>query len=193
MKKGLIFVMSAPSGAGKTTVINGFLKNRQDFYLSVSATTRKPRAGETDGTHYFFYTADKFKSLIKKGEFLEYARVLDNYYGTPKGPVIKNTDEGRNVIMDVDIQGAANLKKKLKDKCVTIFIIPPSFAELESRLKNRKTESEEDMKKRLELGKKEMMERKKYDYIIMNDSVENAVKYLDYIVNLEIQEKGGSK
>jgi guanylate kinase len=193
MTKGLIFVISAPSGAGKTTVTGGFLKNRGDFTVSVSATTRQPRAGEKNGEHYFFYTQDEFKKLIRKGEFLEYARVLDNYYGTPKKPLIKSTEEGKNVIMDVDIQGAKNLKKKLKDKCVTIFIIPPSLQELENRLKNRKTESEEEFKKRIELGKKEMLERKKYDYIIINDSVEHAVKYLDYIVNLEIQEKGGNK
>jgi guanylate kinase len=188
MKKGLIFVISAPSGAGKTTVIDKFLEDRDDFVISVSATTRPPRTGEVNGRHYYFHTVKQFRDLIKRGEFLEHAKILENYYGTPKEPVIRTTKTGKNVIMDVDIQGAKSLKKKIKD-CVTIFIIPPSFEELENRLKNRRTDSAESIRKRLELGKKELKERKKYDYILINDSVENAVKNLGYIVNLEIKEK----
>jgi guanylate kinase len=188
MNKGLIFVISAPSGAGKTTVINKFLENRNDFVISVSATTRTPRTGEVNGKHYYFYQVKHFKELIKKGEFLEHAKILENYYGTPKEPVIMTTKAGKNVIMDVDIQGARNLKKKIRD-CITIFIIPPSFEELEKRLNNRRTDSPENIKKRLELGKKELKERKKYDYILINDSVESAVKNLGYIVDLEIKEK----
>jgi len=176
MKKGLIFVISAPSGAGKTTVTSGFLKNRSDFTVSVSATTRQPRAGEKNGEHYFFHTQDEFKKLIRKGEFLEYARVLDNYYGTPKKPLIKSTEEGKNVIMDVDIQGAKNLKKKLKDKCVTIFIIPPSLEELEKRLRLRSTENEESLKKRLDKAGHEISFAKQFDKIIINDKLEDAVQ-----------------
>ncbi len=190
--RGKVFVISAPSGAGKNTVIKKYLEtaaSAKNMVVSVSVTTRKPRPGEIDGKHYHFFTVEKFKDFIKRGKFLEYARVLDNYYGTLKETVISSIKKGKNVIMDVDVQGGRRIKRFLKNDAVTIFIIPPSVDELEKRLKGRKTESPEAIKKRLELGKKELKERKKYDYIIINDTVDEAVKYLDLIVRLETEEK----
>ncbi len=183
--KGIVFVVSAPSGTGKTTVINEFLRtHKSDFTVSVSVTTRHPRAGEVDGSHYYFFTKEKFREYVKKGRFLEYAPVLDNYYGTLKSTVIKSTVAGKNVIMDIDVQGARQIKAKMKD-CVTVFIIPPSFRVLEKRLKGRKTETAENIRKRLNLAKKELKERGKYDYIIMNQDLKEATGYLEAIYALE--------
>jgi guanylate kinase len=183
-KKGMIFVISAPSGTGKTTVINEFLKgHRDDFSVSVSVTTRQPRKGEIDGRDYYFFTKEKFRKYIKKGAFLEYATVLDNYYGTLRETVLRSVNAGRNVIMDIDVQGAGKIRKKTD--CVTIFIVPPSFKELARRLQNRRTESREAVEKRLALAKKELKERSKYDYIIVNSELTEATGYLDSIYGLE--------
>jgi len=182
---GLIYVISAPSGAGKTTVIKEFLKkHKKDFVLSVSVTTRKPRKNEKDGRDYFFFTKKKFKAYIKKGSFLEYASVLSNYYGTLKKTVIYAMNKGRNVIMDIDVQGAAKIRRKMKGKCVTIFIVPSSsrsLAELKKRLINRSTETKKDVQKRLDLAKKELKEKGKYDYIVVNKDLGKAVKRIEEI------------
>jgi guanylate kinase len=183
-KKGMIFVISAPSGTGKTTVINEFLKgHRDDFSVSVSVTTRQPRKGEINGRDYYFFTREKFKNYIKQGRFLEYATVLENYYGTLAETVLKSVNSGRNVIMDIDVQGAGKIRKKVD--CITIFIVPPSFKELSRRLSNRRTESKEAVKKRLALAKKELKERSKYDYIIVNSFLAEATGYLDSIYAME--------
>jgi guanylate kinase len=184
-KKGMVFVISAPSGTGKTTVIKEFLKgHKDDFVESVSVTTREPRQGEVDGRDYYFFTKDKFRQYVKKGKFLEYAPVLDNYYGTLRETVVKSVNAGRNVIMDIDVQGARKIKLKLKD-CVTIFIIPPSYEVLRSRLMGRRTETAENVRKRLTLAKKELKERQKYDYIIINKDLSEARDYLECIYALE--------
>lgn len=183
--KGLIFVISAPSGTGKTTVMNQFLLgHKKDFTVSVSVTTRQPRKGEVDGRDYYFFTKDKFREYIKKGKFLEYAPVLDNFYGTLAETVLTSVNGGKNVIMDIDVQGARKIKKRIKD-CVTIFILPPSFKELSRRLKNRKTDSPENVAKRLALAKKELKERGKYDYIIVNKELNEATGFLECIYALE--------
>jgi guanylate kinase len=190
--KGLIYVISAPSGAGKTTVIKEFLKkHKKDFVLSISATTRKPRKNEKNGRDYFFYSREKFRAHIAKGSFLEYARVLSNYYGTLRKTVIYAMNKGKNVIMDIDVQGAAKIRRKMKDKCVTIFIVPSSkhsLAELKKRLINRSTETEKDVQKRLNLAKKELKEKSKYDYIVVNEDLDKAVKDIEAIYRME-QEK----
>jgi len=186
MKKGgMIFVVSAPSGTGKTTVIKRFLRrHKNDFVLSVSATTRKPRKGEVHGKDYFFYTKNKFRQLMKEDKFIEYARVLDNYYGTLRETVMKSVKKGKNVIMDIDVQGARRIKNRIKD-CVTVFILPPTFKELEKRLKKRKTETKKDMRSRLFLAKKELKERKKYDYIVINEDIGRTVELLECVLLLE--------
>lgn len=183
--KGLIFVISAPSGTGKTTVINRFLINhKKDFVVSVSVTTRQPRKGEVDGKHYYFFNKDKFREFIKKGKFLEYAPVLDNFYGTLNETVLSSVNAGKNVIMDIDVQGAKKIKSKIRE-CVTIFIVPPSFSELARRLKDRKTDTSEAVAKRLALAKKELKERSKYDYIIVNKDLNEATGFLECIYALE--------
>ncbi len=181
-----VFVISAPSGAGKTTVIKKFLSgHRHDFEVSVSVTTRQPRKGEEEGKDYFFYTKEKFLSGINKGLFLEHAKVVGNYYGTLKSTVMGILKKGKNVIMDVDVQGAENIKKALKNKAVTIFIMPPSFEELKKRLYNRKTDARDVIARRLKLAKKELKARSKYDYIVINKDVAEAGAFLDCILKLE--------
>ncbi len=185
MEKGIIFVISGPSGSGKSTIINRFMeKHKKDFFLSISATTRQPRKGEVNGKDYFFYEKNKFILDMKKNKFIEYAKILDNFYGTPKGPIFNNINKGKNVIMDIDVQGARKIKEKLKN-CVTIFIMPPDFDELENRLRKRKTDSEKSIQKRLKLAKKELKERKNYDYIIINNDIEETVNIIENIVKLE--------
>jgi guanylate kinase len=183
--KGLIFVISAPSGAGKTTVIKEFLRShRRDFVLSVSVTTREPRKNEKNGRDYYFVTKDKFSRYIKAGKFIEYAKVLENYYGTLKHTVISSINKGKNVIMDIDIQGAKQITRRVKN-CVTIFLMPPSFYELKKRLKNRRTESKKNMARRLALAKKELKERGKYDYIVVNKELREAVEAMETVYRLE--------
>ncbi len=185
MEKGIVFVISGPSGSGKSTIINRFIKkHKKDFFLSISATTREPRKGEIDKKDYYFYTKTKFKSNIKKNKFLEYAKVLDNFYGTPEKPVLDNINKGKNVIMDIDVRGANKIKTKLKN-CVTVFMMPPDFNELEKRLRKRKTDSEKSIKKRLKLAKKELKERENYDYIIVNKDLKETINCLEIIIKLE--------
>ncbi len=185
MEKGIIFVISGPSGSGKSTIISRFIKkHKKDFFLSISVTTREPRKGETDKKDYYFYTKEKFLKDINKDKFLEYAKVLDNFYGTLKKPVFDNINKGKNVIMDIDVQGANKIKAKLKN-CVTVFIMPPDFNELEKRLRKRRTDSEKSIKKRLKLAKKELKERKNYDYIIVNKDLNETINILETIIKLE--------
>jgi guanylate kinase len=184
-RKGLIFIISAPSGTGKTTVIKNFLKShRHDFVLSVSVTTRAPRKNEKDGEDYYFFSREKFKKYIKQGKFLEYAKVLDNYYGTLKSTVLNSIKKGLNVIMDIDVQGAAKIKRKISD-CITIFLRPPSLNELKKRLFKRRTESVEEAKKRINLAKKELKEQEKYDYILTNKNINDVVETLEAIYKYE--------
>ncbi|HRU38571.1 MAG TPA: guanylate kinase [Candidatus Goldiibacteriota bacterium] len=190
MKKGLVIVISAPSGAGKTTVIREFLKShKQDFVISVSATTRKPRKGERNGRDYFFLSKRRFRELVKKGSFLEYARVLSNYYGTMKKTVLTHINKGKNVIMDIDVQGAAKIRRSMGKDCVTVFLMPPSFAELKKRLQNRRTEPQKEVKKRLNLAKKELKEKDKYDYIVVNKDLKKAALELEKIYRKESEKR----
>ncbi len=178
---GKLFVISGSSGVGKGTVIKRFLEKHPEIKLSVSCTTRNPREGEEHGVNYFFLEPDEFKTCVKNDEFLEWAEFSGNMYGTKKDYVEKCLNQGDNLILEIDTKGALNVKS-LKNDAVLIFILPPSFEELEARLRGRHTETEEAIQKRLESTKLEMENSKKFDYQVVNDSIENAVAALERII-----------
>ena len=178
---GKLFVISGSSGVGKGTVIKEFLKKNSQFKLSVSCTTRNPRDGEQHGINYFFITKEDFLSKVENGEFLEWAEFSGNMYGTQREYVETKLSEGKNLILEIDTQGALNVKKLMPESTL-IFILPPSFEELEARLRGRHTETEEAIQKRLESTRLEMENSKQFDYQVVNDSVENAVLKLEEIM-----------
>lgn len=177
-KKGVLFVISGPSGVGKGT-INKMLFDEFDGQVSfsVSATTRGPREGEVDGTHYFFISRQEFENRVANNEFLEHAEYAGNCYGTPRSYVLKLLDEGVSVILEIDLQGAIQVKERMPES-VSIFILPPSFEELESRLRGRGTETPEKIEKRLAAAKYEMEMAYTYDYRIVNDNLKEAYQQL---------------
>ena len=177
-KKGVLFVISGPSGVGKGT-INKMLFDEVDGQVSfsVSATTRGPREGEVDGTHYFFISRQEFENRVANNEFLEHAEYAGNCYGTPRSYVLKLLDEGVSVILEIDLQGAIQVKERMPES-VSIFILPPSFEELESRLRGRGTETPEKIEQRLAAAKYEMEMAYTYDYRIVNDNLEEAYQQL---------------
>ena len=184
-----LFVISGCSGVGKGTVINEFMKrNGENFVLSVSCTTRAPRQGEVDGVNYFFLTKEKFEKNIEEDKFLEYANFAGNYYGTKKKYIKEKFDEGFNIILEIETQGALQVKEKMPE-AVLIFIAPPSTEELEKRLRGRHTEDEETIQKRLAQVKIELERSQKYDYTVINDSVERAVEEIEKITKEEINKK----
>jgi guanylate kinase len=181
----LSVVISAPSGAGKTTLINRLLGSENSFDFSISTTTRPPRNGEIDGKSYYFIPESEFRGMIDRGEFLEWARVHGNYYGTSKKEIDRICCNAKIPIFDVDVQGARSLKGTL-DGAVYIFIVPPSREVLESRLRNRKTDSEEQIQIRLGNAIRELGEYAQYDYIVVNDDLETALNELRSIVTAEL-------
>ena len=183
MNKGLMIVVSAPSGCGKGTVLNEILKDK-NFYYSVSATTRAPREGEADGVNYHFITKAEFEKLIAENGMLEYAKYCDNYYGTPKEILEKKMNEGIDVILEIEVQGAMQVKR-LCPEAVFIFIAPPSIAELERRLKKRGTESDEIIAKRVSEAAGEIRQAVNYDCVIVNAALEDAVEDFKTIVKAE--------
>ena len=184
MKKGKTFIISGPSGVGKSTVLSALLEKRPNVYFSVSATTRDPRPGELDGIHYHFMDVDSFRKWIAMDQFLEYAEYVGNFYGTPKRFVDEAMDQGKDVILDIEVQGAIQVTSKRPDT-VRIFIAPPSWAELERRLTERGTDSKDKIQKRLLRAKVEFQTAHTYDYFVINDTVENAVQELDAIMTAE--------
>ena len=176
-----LFVISGSSGVGKGTVIKEFLKRNPDFKLSVSCTTRKPREGEVHGKNYFFLSREEFEACIKRNEFLEWAEFSGNLYGTQRPYIEEKLAQGKNLILEIDTKGALNVKKIIPE-AILIFILPPSFEELEARLRGRHTETEESIQKRLESTKLELENSKNFDYQIVNDSIENAVNCLEKIM-----------
>ena len=178
---GKLFVISGSSGVGKGTVIKEFLNLHPEFKLSVSCTTRKPRTGEQHGINYFFLSKEEFVKCLNNNEFLEWAEFSGNMYGTQKAYVQQKLDEGKNLILEIDTQGALKVKN-IMPEATLIFILPPSFEELEARLRGRHTESEEAIQKRLESTKMEMENSKIFDYQVVNDSIENAVRKLEKIM-----------
>ncbi len=182
--KGLLLVISGPSGTGKGTVCKRLLEKNKDIFLSVSATTRKPREGEIDGVSYHFYDEDKFRNLIAKNQFIEWAAFCDNYYGTPKAPVMENIDNGRDVMLEIEIEGAMKVRAKHPEG-VYIFLFPPSIEALEERLKGRGTETDEVIAKRLARAKEEFKMCTKYNYYVVNDDLEKAVEEIEAIIVAE--------
>lgn len=182
--KGLLIVISGPSGAGKGTLCKALLEKNDSLNISVSMTTRAPRAGEIDGKNYFFVDRDKFENMIKEDGFLEYACVYDNYYGTPRAYVEDIIKQGRDVILEIDIQGALKVKEVYAEG-VFIFILPPSMEELRNRIKKRGSETEKSLVKRFTSAYKEINYVSKYNYMVINDTVENAVKKLESIIIAE--------
>ena len=176
-KTGKLFVISGPSGAGKGTLREKALDDIQNLVYSISCTTRKPREGEIDGVQYRFISHEKFKEDIEKNLFLEYAHVHADFYGTLKADVIKELNGGKNVLLEIDVQGALQVREKISD-AILIFIAPPSLEELEKRLRDRHTETEENLKLRLSNAEKELELKDKYDYVIINDDLEKASKEL---------------
>ncbi len=182
--KGLLIVISAPSGTGKTTLTHMLLKKFPDMEFSVSYTTRKPRPGEVNGKDYFFVDREIFEKMIEEGDFLEWAEVYGNLYGTSKSQVLKALNEGKDILLDIDTQGALQVKKNFPE-AVLIFILPPSFKELERRLRSRGTDDEKTIEKRLKVARKEVERAPLYDYIVVNDVLEKAYEKLRSIVIAE--------
>jgi len=173
---GAILILSGPSGAGKSTIIQRAEPLIGDFYFSISTTTRAPREGERDGVDYYFTDPESFEREIAAGEFLEYARVHGNYYGTSLRPVREALTEGKLVIFDIDVQGHRLARERMGDRITSAFITPPSLAELERRLRNRSTDDEETIQRRLQNARKEIEALEEYDYLIVNDDLDRAVE-----------------
>ena len=180
-EKGKLIVVSGPSGAGKTKTITGAMAKRGDICFSVSVTTRKPRQGEVDGKDYFFISEQEFLEMAERNELLEHAVYVGNRYGTPRAYVQQMLDEGKNVVLDIEVQGARQVHESMPD-AVMIFLIPPSLEELKRRLTNRGTETEEKIQERLQRAREEYAETDIYQYIIINDQLEVAVDELCSII-----------
>ena len=181
MKKGKLFVISGSSGVGKGTLISLLLKNNPNIMLSISHTTRTPRQGEIDGINYFFRTKEEFQKSIDENAFLEWAQYSDNFYGTKRKFVERKLNEGFDLILEIDTQGALKVKEQMPD-AILIFILPPSLKDLENRLRGRKTETEEAIQKRLNFVESEMKNSSLYDYQIVNDDLQMALEKLKGII-----------
>ncbi|MGQ9798073.1 MAG: guanylate kinase [Ignavibacterium sp.] len=180
-KKGKIFVISSPSGGGKTTIVRRILSEFPEIIFSVSATTRPKRPDEINGVHYFFLTEEQFIEKIKNDEFIEWERFYDYYYGTLKTFVIDNIQNGKSVLLEIDVKGALSVKKIFPDT-ILIFIDVPSFEELVNRLKRRKTESDEDLQKRIDRAKMELSYKNKFDYIFVNKDLEEVTSQIKSLI-----------
>jgi guanylate kinase len=184
MDKGLLIVLSGPSGVGKGTVCSALRDTARDLIYSVSATTRSPRQGEVDGKNYFFKSKEQFESMIENDELLEWAEYVGNYYGTPKNFVRKTIDQGKDVILEIEVQGALKVKEKFPEG-VFIFLMPPSLNELKNRIENRGTESVEAIRHRMTVAIDEIKLLKHYDYAVVNDRIESACSRIQSIIIAE--------
>lgn len=182
--RGLLIVLSGPSGAGKGTICSRLRAEMPNLTYSVSMTTRQPRVGEVEGVNYFFRDKEEFEELLKEDAFLEYAKVYDNYYGTPKKHVMDLLDQGKSVLLEIDIQGAMQVKERYSD-AIFIYIVPPSLTELSARLRGRATDSEEVIDKRLSFACSELALAHRYDYIVVNDDLDEATEKTASILRAE--------
>ena len=183
-RKGLLLVVSGPSGAGKGTICKALLNKNDQIKLSVSATTRKPRNGEVHGVNYFFIEKEEFSKMIENGEFWEYAQIYDNFYGTPKAAIIECLEKGQDVILEIEMQGARQIKEVYPEG-VFIFVLPPSLEELKSRIVGRGTETQEEIEKRFSCAFEEINQIVNYDYFIVNEDIEKSVSDVEAIICAE--------
>ena len=184
MSKGFLLVVSGPSGCGKGTICNRLLQRNKGFVFSVSATTRKPRNGEKEGVNYFFIDDKKFKNMVENNEFIEHAKVHNNYYGTPKSFVLNEIHKGKVVILEIDVQGALQVKEAYPE-AVFIFLLPPSMSELKNRIIKRGTETVEDINTRYKNAFEELKFIEEYDYFVINDEIIEAVEKTEAIITAE--------
>ena len=186
-KKGGMFILSSPSGAGKTTLVKKISKNR-NFFVSVSHTTREPRPNEKNGKDYYFVSKNNFKKLIRKNEFLEHAKVFDNYYGSSKNLVLKQLRNGKNIVFDIDWQGTRQIRnKKLNYRLITIFILPPSRKELLKRLSKREKKNMKTVNKRMKEFKKDLLKWKEYDYVVINGNLNKCYKNIMSVIKTKTE------
>lgn len=181
-QRGALIIVSAPSGCGKSTLLHRLMEKREKLRFSVSATTRSPREGEVDGRDYFFVDQPTFQRMIEEDAFLEHAEYVGNHYGTPKAAVDALLDEGYDVYLDIDVQGAMQIKR-LRPETLTIFVMPPSLAELESRLRSRGTDSDAVIRSRLETAERELILKDHYDYVVVNDEVDRAASEISDLID----------
>lgn len=185
MHKPFIIIISSPSGAGKTTISKYLIRTDKNIKMSVSSTTRSKREGETEGQDYFFTDREQFEKDVQNGKFVEHAKIFNEYYGTPANFIDQCLNEKKDVLFDIDWQGTIQVKEKFLDNIITIFILPPSFQELERRLKTRATDSESKIKERLSWAKEEITKYHLYDYVIINDDIEKAKDEVESIIKAE--------
>ncbi len=193
MVQTYLIVISGPSGVGKATLTHELLNRRSDLVLSVSATTRNPRPGEKNGRDYWFLSKEEFEQRIKENYFVEWALVHGNYYGTPEPPIRQQLKQGKNVILEIDVQGGCNVKKIFRDQSILFFILPPVFEELFNRLKKRGSETLEEIEHRLQTAHLELLRQDEYDYTIINDDIERAVFQLMDILDRRLSNSHGKK
>ena len=187
-RRGLMYVLSSPSGAGKTTITRALLKQNKDMMISISATTRPRRAGEVEGQDYHFVDIPQFNAMVDDGDILEHAKVFGNYYGTPREPVKKALASGNDVIFDIDWQGTQQLREMARDDLVTVFIVPPSARELENRLRNRSKdtlETDTQIRERMSKANDEMTHYSEYDYVLINQDIEKTIDQAQMILDAE--------
>lgn len=190
--KGVLMILSGPSGSGKDTVLNKLVEANEDVCVSISMTTREMRDGEIDGKHYYFVTREYFQKKIAEDKMLEYAEYAGNYYGTPRQPVEEMLNEGKSVVLKIEVQGAEKIRKIYPD-VTSVFLLPPSMRVLESRLRGRGSEDEETINHRLRIAREELRRAYDYDYIVINDTVENALHGLETVIEAEKKKTSRNK